>query len=157
MTCLWGIAYRKKVLPWLDKDKYCLMKYFCFELFYWNLKGFPCQCRDKFRSRAMNRWIKEMGLWERKAVSVPSSACSGQYRARTMFWTEVLSPTELNIIRRGLLVFLPQVFKQRHSNVGQNAVDILILKDSENYFWLLDTQGLFFPIIICPVFFFSVL
>lgn len=72
--------------------------------------------------------------WEGGEVSVPSSASSVKAGARATSRTEVLSPTELNIIKEDRGSRFHNSSNSLRGNGGHLATVILTLKESDNYF-----------------------
>lgn len=60
----------------------------------------------------------------------PQPALRGTGPVSAAFWTNILSPTELNIIKRGRLVSFPQLFKQSAIMAGHHAMVDPLLAES---------------------------
>lgn len=142
MICLWGMTYRKTVVLWLDKDSYCLMKSFCLE----NFTG------SGENVLPLKRRVQQWGCWKndlnchrkgKPTCSLLSQLCTVQGQGNIL--NRGPFTTELNITGGGSLLFFHDSSNSLHCNAGRTAMGILILKERDNYFWLLYILGHFYP------------
>ena len=153
---------RHSIYLWgLHRDKYCLRKYCCLEVFHRTWRGFPCQERSKFQVQkqgcvSRGRWIKETVSWEGEGLPIhpPPALCSLgpeqqhelrpfhthwiKHHKRTLGLTSAVLQTTSTVM---LATMPPSSWYPRN---------LTIISDSL-------MSRVTFSFIICPVFFFSAL
>lgn len=146
MICLWGMTYRKTVVLWLDKDTYCLMKSVCLEDFTGSGENVHATEEASSAAELCQPQRKSDGNCHREGeLSCPLTSQLGTVQGQGSILNGGPFTTELNITESGLLLFLPNSSNSPHCHVGLNAMSIPILKETDNYFWLLYTPGHFYP------------